>query len=303
MALKGGFMIAATTAKTRIQFRNILFATDFSPAAARAIPYARMIAKHYGANMVALHVAAPMVNPMTQPAAWPAVLEAEKAQQEEDRKELLNEFAGIPTQGLIEEGDILLNVHSAIQKNHADLAVIGTHGRTGLGKFVLGSVAEEIFRTVSCPVLTVGPHTGTAHGTEIREILFATDLSPESQTAAAHAVSLAQEFQARLVLLHVVKEPAVGDLVTMTDVKTSSENLLRNYLPADADLWCRPEYIVAEGDAAAQILEIATRRESDLIVLGVRPENGVPGASTHLPIATAHKVVCQAPCPVMTVRH
>ena len=295
-------MISAT-AKTRIQFSNILFATDFSPAAERAIPYVKMIAKHYDARVVALHVAAPMVNPMTQPAAWPAVLEAEAVQREERRKELLAQFAGLPASTVVEEGDILYNVFSAIEKNHVGLAIIGTHGRTGLGKFVLGSVAEEIFRKVACPVLTVGPHARPAHGREIREILFATDLSPESKGAGAHAVSLAQEFQARLVLLHVVKDLKVGDLVTMADISTSSENLLRNYLSRDAELWCKPEYLVAEGDAATQILEIATERESDLIVLGTKPETGVPGASTHLPMATAHRVVCHAPCPVLTIRH
>jgi len=291
------------TAKTRIQFSNILFATDFSPAAARAIPYVKAIAKHYDARVVALHVAAPMVNPTTQPASWPAVLEAENARRQERQKELRAEFAGIPANSMVEEGDILFNVHSAIEKNHVDLAIIGTHGRTGLGKFVLGSIAEEIFRTIACPVLTVGPHAGTAHGTEIREILYATDLSSESKRAGAYAVSLAQEFQARLVLLHVVKNLQVGDLVTAADVTQSSEKLLRNFLPPEAELWCEPQYLVAEGDAATRILEIAKNRESDLIVLGTKPETGFPGASTHLPITTAHKVVCHAPCPVLTIRH
>ena len=291
------------TAKTRIQFSNILFATDFSPAAARAIPYVKAIAKHYDARVVALHVAAPMVNPTTQPASWPAVLEAENARRQERQKELRAEFAGIPANSMVEEGDILFNVHSAIEKNHVDLAIIGTHGRTGLGKFVLGSIAEEIFRTIACPVLTVGPHAGTAHGTEIREILYATDLSSESKRAGAYAVSLAQEFQARLVLLHVVKNLEVGDLVTAADVTQSSEKLLRNFLPPEAELWCEPQYLVAEGDAATRILEIAKNRESDLIVLGTKPETGFPGASTHLPITTAHKVVCHAPCPVLTIRH
>jgi len=293
----------AAPATTRIQFSNILFATDFSPAAERAVPYARKIAKHYGSKIIGLHVAAPMVNPMTQPAAWPAVLDAEKAQHDERRERLLDEFAGIPTEARVEEGDILTNLNSAIQNNHADMIVIGTHGRTGLGKLILGSVAEEIFRTVSCPVLTVGPHAGAIRGTEIREILLATDLSPESWNAAAHAVSLAQEFQARLVILHVVREPKPGDLITANDVAASSEKLMRGYLPSDAELWCKPEYLVAEGDTAVKILEIAKERESDLIVLGVRPESGVPGAATHLPIATAHKVVSHAPCPVLTIRH
>lgn len=293
----------AAPAKTRIQFDNIVFSTDFSPAAQRAVPYARKLAKHYGSKVIGLHVAAPMVNPMIQPAAWPAVLEAEKVQHEERREQLLDEFAGMPVEARVEEGDILANLNATIQKNHADLVIIGTHGRTGLGKLVLGSVAEEIFRTVSCPVLTVGPQAGAVRGTEIREILLATDLGPDSWNAAAHAVSLAQEFLARLVILHVVEEPEPGDLITANDLAASSEKLMRDYLPIDAELWCKPEYVVAEGDVATRILEVAKERESDLIVLGVRPETGVPGAATHLPIATAHKVVARASCPVLTIRH
>jgi nucleotide-binding universal stress UspA family protein len=293
------------TARTAVRFRNILFATDFSPAAAQAIPYVKKIAKHYGAGLVALHVRPPVVNPMTEPGTWPTDIESAKAENDKHREEVLGTFAGIHTQVLIEEGSIQSCLDAAITKNNTDLVVIGTRGRTGLGKLLLGSVAEEIFRTVSCPVLTVGPHSSAyrAAGGQFREILYATDFSPESQGAAAYAVSLAQEFQARLILLHVIPELEAGDLVTATDVTTSSENLLRKLVPPEADAWCKPEYFVERGDPAVKILEFANLRETDLIVLGVRREKGVPGAATHLPIATAHKIVSHAACPVLTVRH
>ena len=105
------------TAKAAIGFRNILFATDFSPAAAQAIPYVKKIAKHYDAALVALHVRTPVVNPMTEPATWPIYLEAAKAQDEQHRGELLDAFAGIPTQVLIEEGSIETCLKEAIEKN------------------------------------------------------------------------------------------------------------------------------------------------------------------------------------------
>jgi nucleotide-binding universal stress UspA family protein len=293
------------TARTAMRFRNILFATDFSPAAAQAIPYVKKIAKHYDADLVTLHVPPPVVIPMTQPVTWPTDLEAAKAQDDKHREEVLDTFAGIRTQVLIEEGSMQFCLDAAIEKNNTDLVVIGTRGRTGLGKLLLGSVAEEIFRTVSCPVLTVGPHSGAsrAAGGQFREILYATDLSPESQGAAAYAVSLAQEFQSRLILLHVIPEQKAGDLVSAADVTTSSEKLLRKLVPPEAEAWCKPEYFVERGDPAEKILEFAKLRETDLIVLGVRPEKGVPGAATHLPIATAHKIVSHATCPVLTVRH
>lgn len=296
---------AVATCGARIQFQNILFATDFSPAATRAIPFAKAIARHYGSNVIAMHVRGPMVNPMTQPSAWEAVLYAEKERDEVRRKELLAEFAGLPAVARIEEGEIFSHLTAAVKKENVDLLILGTHGRTGIGKLLLGSVAEEIFRTVRCPVLTVGPRASATQkeAARIREILFATDLSAESREAAAYAVSLAQEFQARLVLLHVIAEAKTGELVSATDVTGAAENLLHDFLPEDAELWCKPEYIVAHGDPAEMMLEIARQRETDLIILGTRPESGIPGAATHLPIATAHKVVSQAVCPVLTVRH
>lgn len=295
------------TARTAVRFRNILFATDFSSAAAQAIPYVRKIAKHYDADLLTLHVRPPVVNPMTEPGTWSTDIdiEAAKTEDEKHREELLDTFAGIRTRVLIEEGSIQSCLEEAIEQNDTDLVVIGTRGRTGLGKLLLGSVAEEIFRTVSCPVLTVGPRCDWSRGDgrQFREILYATDFSPESQGAAAYAVSLAQEFQSRLILLHVIPEQEAGDLVSASDVTTSSEKLLRKLVPPEAEAWCKPEYFVERGDPAEKILEFANLRESGLIVLGVRPEKGVPGAATHLQTATAHKVVSQATCPVLTVRH
>jgi nucleotide-binding universal stress UspA family protein len=291
------------TARTAVCFRNILFATDFSSAAAHAIPYVKRIAKHYDADLVALHVQPPAVNPMTQPGTWPDE-ETTRKRKEEYRDELLGTFAGIRTTVLVEEGDIRSRLQEAIQKNNTDLVVLGTRGRTGLGKVLMGSVAEEILRTVFCPVLTIGPRSDSSRGAdgEIREILYATDLASASPAAAGYAVSLAQEFQARLILLHVIPEPQPGDLVTANEVTRAAKELLRKLVPQEAQAWCEPEFFVEHGSPSDRILELAHLRSSDLIVLGVKPEEGVPGAATHLPIATAHKIVSRAECPVLTVR-
>jgi nucleotide-binding universal stress UspA family protein len=291
------------TARTSAGFCNILFATDFSSASAHAIPYVKRIAKHYDANLVALHVRPPVVSPMTEPAYWPDE-ETIRKENEVLREQLLDTFAGIRTTPLIEEGDIQSWLQEAIAKNNTDLVVVGTRGRTGLGKMLLGSVAEEIFRTLTCPVLTVGPHADTARGAdgEIREILYATDLTSPSPAAASYAVSLAQEFQAHLILLHIIAEPKTGELVSTHDTIEASKNLLRKLVPAEAFAWCKPEFFVGRGNPAERILELAHLRKSGLIVLGVKPEEGIPGAATHLPNATAHKIVSHAECPVLTVR-
>ena len=291
----------AATAKTRTQFENILFATDFSPAAAHAIPFIKKIARHFQSNLVTLHVRPPVIDPMTQVGTWPTDVEAAKVADKEHREELLDTFAGINTEVLIEEGDVESRLHDAIQEHNTDLVIIGTHGRSGLAKILLGSIAEEIFRSVSCPVLTVGPHSDPAKA-NIREILFATDFASGAPGAAAYAVSLAQEFEARLTLLHVVPEPKLGELVSWSYVRESSKKLLQKLVPAEAEAWCTPEYFVEHGDPAERILDLANLRDVDLIVIGAQAGKGVPGVATHLPIATAHKVVANAKCPVLTVR-
>src|ERR1041385_2999862 len=96
---------ATAPVPTRLRFRHVLFATDFSPAARRAVPFAKAIARHYDSDLVALHVRGPMVNPLTQPAAWEAVLEAERERDEVRRRELIAEFDGFSARAVVEEGD------------------------------------------------------------------------------------------------------------------------------------------------------------------------------------------------------
>jgi nucleotide-binding universal stress UspA family protein len=287
------------TGKSVVGFRHILFATDFSLAAAQAIPYVKTLAKYCDADLVVLHVRNPILSPMAAPDAYHIYLQPTKAEDERNRKELLETFAGIPTEVLIKAGGIQFRLESVIEDKHTDLVVIGTRGRTGPKKMLLGSVAEGIFRTVKCPVLTVGLHAGQRSSLRghIREILYATDFSPESQHAAAFAVSLAEEFQARLVVLHVVADQKVGDLVANHEVMASSEKLVRQVIPWDTQAWCKPEYFVLRGGAANAIVEFAAIREPDLIVLGARREKGVRGPATHLPTAIPHKD------PVLTVHH
>jgi nucleotide-binding universal stress UspA family protein len=294
--------------RTRIQLQNILFLTDFSPAADAAIPYAAEMAKRFGAKLFALHMCTPVINPMTEPAYWTTLERAAHAQATRQRETLRKSFPGLEPHVLIEDGDLYATVLDVIEKNKIDLIVLGTSGRSGAAKFFLGSVAEEIFRQAPCPVFTVGPFTpGGAlrrplRNGQLKEIVYATDFSPESAAAAAHAISLAQEFQAHLTLMHVIANEAPGDLLLPSELVKATEQHLRNLVPPEAELWCEPRFVVEQGSPAEKILEVARHRDADLIVLGIHNPSGFPGAGTHLPIATAHKVVSHAPCPVLTVR-
>ena len=112
---------------------------------------------------------------------------------------------------LIEQGEVPEVLSKLVRKYGIDLIVIGTGGRKGLGKLLLGSVAEEVFRNAECPVLTVGPHaTRWKIDGNLQHILFATDFGPESLHGLPYAISLAEENRARLTLLHVAPEPGVA---------------------------------------------------------------------------------------------
>jgi nucleotide-binding universal stress UspA family protein len=133
---------------------------------------------------------------------------------------LNDQLQGVEHEVVIGEGKIWEVMSDLIEKKEIDLVVLGTRGRTGFGKTLLGSVAEQILRQSPCPVLTVGPHVNlwSEEYAKMREILYATDLAADFPMAAPYAVSLAQENQAHLVLLHVIEDPKAGDLVNSPEV-------------------------------------------------------------------------------------
>ncbi len=294
----------ATATKTRISLKNILFATDFSPAAEAALPYAIGLAQRYGGTVHALHVRFPATYPVVGPEAMPQVMQAAEEQAKIEAQQLHQMLTGIPHEVSVGEGEVWPMLNEIATEHKADLIVIGTHGRTGVTRVLLGSVAEEIFRKATVPVLTVGPHVSkdTERRLEMKQILFATDFSPESLAALPFAVSLAQEHQARLTLMHVVGPPKVGELVHAEQYAESIMRQLRKLVPAEAEPWCEPNCRVEHGHEAEKIMEVANALGADLIVLGVRGAEGGVGAATHLLQSIAHKVVTQARCPVLTVR-
>ena len=291
----------AVQARTRIALKNILFATDFSAASNAAAPIAIQIARRYGAKVYGVHVNRFDDYTAAAPNAWAAIAEAAERENKEDAGRLNEQLQGIEHEVVVGEGKTWEVISNLIERKEIDLVVVGTRGRTGLGKALLGSVAEEILRQSPCPVLSVGPHVNlwSDEYAKMGEILYATDLAAEYPIAAPYAVSLAQENQAHLVLLHVIEDAEAGDLVDSPEVVDSKERKLQQLVSQQAGLWCEPSYIVEQGPAAEKILDVAKRRHTDLIVLGARPAKGL---ATHLNIGTVHKVVSHATCPVLTVR-
>lgn len=292
------------SAPTRIKLQNILFATDFSPSAQSALSYTLNLAHRYDAAVYTVNVLphVPFVEAV-QPDLEQIRLVAKQRMTDLTGSE---SFRTIRHEELIEEGEVSEVLSRLVRKCDIDLIVIGTGGRKGLEKLLLGSVAEEVFRNAECPVLTVGPHaTRWEIDGHLHHIVYATDFGPESVHGLPYAISLAEENRARLTLLHVAPEPGVplpepepGTLPVLDpeEVKASTEKQLRALIPEANQLWHEPEYKVEFGPPAETIVKTAWT--ADLIVLGVKR----PAALTkHLGGSVAYKVACDAPCPVLSV--
>jgi nucleotide-binding universal stress UspA family protein len=236
----------AVQARTRITVKNILFATDFSQAADAAAPTAIRIAERCGAKVYGVHVNRFDDYTAAAPNAWAAIAEAAEREAKEDARRLNEQLQGVEHEVIIGEGNIWEVVSNLIKEKEIDLIVLGTRGRTGLGKTLLGSVAEQILRQSPCPVLTVGPHVNlwSDQYAKMREILYATDLATDNPIAAPCAISLAQENQAHLVLLHVIEDPKTGDLLKNPKAVDLKERKLQQLVTEQAGLWCDPTYIV-----------------------------------------------------------
>jgi nucleotide-binding universal stress UspA family protein len=293
-------------AGARVTLSNILYLTDFSEPSEAALQFAAAVAREYGAKIYAYHALVPAAYLYTTPELVPVSIEAQEEAAEQNMKHADAQLTGLPHEMVVERATgIWPSVEHAIQDYHADLIVLGTHGRTGAEKLLLGSVAEEVFRRSRVPVLTIGPGVlRSVHGgARFRKVLYATDFSKESLAAAPYAISMAEENQARLILLYVMT-PSVTPASEREaeDILSNATFQLHEIVPASAELWCTAEAIVRKGDPAEKILETAQEKGADLIVLGVRDTTGRLGAATHLGRATAHRVVAHARCPVLTVR-
>ena len=287
----------AIEAGVRLTLKNILLLTDFSEPSELAVPFATAIAREYESKVYAMHVLTPVPLAYASPESAAAAIEGfeEGAQAGMQRHDVM----------LVRGESVWPPVEKALGEYEIELVILGTHGRTGTMKLLLGSVAEEIFRRARVPVLTIGPSVkkGLHSGGQFRRVLFATDFKLESQAAAPYAISMAEENQARLLLLHVMRDPDTkSNRRTSQDSVANVMHQLYELVPEEAELWCRPKATVRFGNPAERILEAAVELEADLIVLGVRGASAHLSAATHLERTTAHKVVAHAPCPVLTVR-
>jgi nucleotide-binding universal stress UspA family protein len=305
-----------------IEIRHILCPIDFSDGSRRALDQAVALAHWCRARVTALHVFTPAVMPTAAPGAPgyepPGALHA-------DRDALLDEMrlfigdaatAGIAVNTAIGEGhpaDVIVEQAAAMRTG---LIVMGTHGRSGLTRLVLGSVAEQVLRQARSPVLTVPPHHAEvvpATPALYTSILCPVDFSEASTHAVRFAVALAEGSGGHVTVLHVLghdlhSTPDLYDTM-ISDSHLSDEAFrqrreayvrqrLREIVPEAAADACRIGLVGPDGPAGQAIAALAETQGHDLIVLGVAPR---AGSDLLLFGSTTHDVLREASCAVLTI--
>ena len=281
-----------TVPSTRVSFKNILVATDFSQYSDNAFEYALFLAQQYGSNVYAAHVFPPY--------ALPNHAEMTEAKSKLAKLVLRLEKQKVAGEAVMGEGPIVSFLQNLSAEKNVDLIVAGTHGCTGIERLVLGSVAEAIVRSADCPVLTVGPKVPKSKlgSIDFGRIMYATDFSPESANAVPYVISLAEKFKAFTYLVHVLPKGTASSKQAKETMTAYFTKELQKLVPQDWDNWSTPLAIVEEGDAVKEIEALAKGREADLIVLGAKKASAT---SSHFRAGLAYSLMAHAKCPVLTM--
>jgi len=281
-----------------VGLKNILFATDFSEPSMKAFPYVAALAKKFGASVFACHVITPASLATAAPQAAPMFYEAEYNAASKELENIVgsSQLNGLKTKVLLPSGILGDALLDEIQQNNVELVVAGTHGRTGLRRFLLGSAAEEICRLATCPVLTIGPDCSTA-AIMLNRILVPTDLSEESMRALPFVVKLATAYGASVSVLHVLPEETSGNPDAIKLSEPVFRTMVHTFEPQLAPL--KADFLIESGAVAETILKVAQEQGADVIALGIR-NAFLPGL--HLRSRVAYRVITAAHCPVVTCR-
>ena len=303
-----------------IEITRILVPVDFSDHSQHAVAYAVGIARWYGAGVTALHVFvnSPAANiiPSLYPVA-PAPVSWDSM-----RDELMTHVQGfvgaaaahdVPIDVAVEEApDVHREILVQAEVLKADLIVMGTHGRGVLERFMVGSTTEKVLRkATSCPVMVVPPRVvdTPVPPVQFHRILCPVDFSEGSLAALTYALSLAEEADAHLTLLHAIELPPGLDDELMPagfNIQTIREaaqddrhRRLDGLVPDGVREFCTVHTMVVEGRASLAILQVAAERDADLIVMGI---HGRGVFDLMLFGSNTHHVLRAAACPVLTVR-
>ncbi len=294
----------ATTQLTRVGvgIHNVLIATDFSHCSNQALNLGLELARGYRANAYVVFVIPGDEFMVAGPEAYAAAKDAGRRDLLELKAELrkTNRYIeGEDYRLFMLEGDVAQAILDFAHQKEIDMVVVGSHGRSGLGRVLMGSVAERIFRQSPNPVLVVGPHVNrSARAGPPKTILVPVDFTPVSEQAARYAVAMVKEHNATLTMLHVIERWPTQAQADRARVMQALREKVENLISEEAKgLQC--SFRIEVGRLVETVLYTASEIEADLLVMGVRPRTAL---LNRLMWPHAYEIVRLAACPVLTVR-
>lgn len=296
-----------------LKIKKVLFSTDFSKSSDQAFPYAVQLAQTYGAELHMLHA---LVLHADDP-GHPEHHLPDREEIERTLRDVTETRMGETTEGAgVGELEVKRAIHRDLSpapaildyasENDIDVIVMGTHGRRGVRHLLMGSVAEEVVRLASCPVLTVREMKGEGGVRSIEKILVPTDFSKHAELAVDYAKALAEPLGARLVLVHAVEEVIYPEFYMPVVAEDSAEQLqaraeehLQKTIARIESPGVEASIEVRRGRPALEIAEFAETEDADLIVMA---SHGLTGLRHFLLGSVTEQVIRRAPCPVLTVK-
>lgn len=289
--------------------KNILCPVDRSPSSLQAFGYAIALARWQSARLDLLEVVetASHVGASRAPRLDAVPRETRKSLERDLRRVLVSRRASdLKVEIFMRKGNVVQEILAHARERRPDLVVIGSHGQSGVQRLVLGSVSEKVLRLATCPVLTVrrGVRLVRRNQSPFKTILCATDFSAAATEAVAYAQRLAEESDAKLILMSAFEWPfdesarsgPLAELRKSTEVRV--REALGRLLPRSSSGNRRGQVVVSMGKASAAIVKLARARSVDLIVMGVSGRGAVDAAVLG---STSHHVIREGEWPVLTV--
>ena len=297
-----------------VNIKRILCPVDLSQFSRDALHHALALARWYEARVTVFHVYSDP-QPVVPLTGMPGNVPLPPLVQPVEITEEVRRFcapslrqSGQSVDIVVSEGNPTKEIVKLGEQLPADLLVLGTHGRSGFERLFLGSVTEKVLRSTRVPALTVPPPVTQPGPALYKTILCPLEFSDASTRALDYALSLAQEANARLILLHVIESllgeagaAEMGHLTVAEYDRYLEEDAiarLKSAVPDQARVWSAPEERVTRGRAYREILKVAKDESVELIVMGVQ---GMGALSRLVFGSTTHHVIREAGCPVLTI--
>src|SRR5579864_7886358 len=297
-----------------LEIKLILCPIDFSEFSVRAYYHAVSLAEHYQAKLVAQHVVELWRHPSASFAASAGLYEEFEQALRESGSKQLQEFVKNHTHGeiqpelVVQAGLAADSILSFAKAQKTDVIVMGTHGRRGFDRLMLGSVTDRVMRRAPCPVLSISkpPHdflaadtgTGKERGQvhHLSRILFCADFSENSEQALKYAISATAEYDAELTLLHVLE--GVPSPAKAEEAMAAAAERLERLIPLEGRKSLKIRTAVRIGKPYAQIIQVALETQIDLVTMGVRGRGALDVAVFG---STTYRVMQLGSCPVLAV--